>query len=209
MTLLSIIVPAYNEELRLGPTLESLETYISGRPGLAEIIVVDDGSTDATSDVAVASGCSNLRVMHVDRNMGKGHAVRIGMLAASGDRRLFVDADGSTPIGEMDRLELELDRIGGSGVAFASIAVPGAHVLHPQPGLRPIAGRVGLRCGTACSSETPRLWHRRRTRDLDTPGGQSSDSNLLHSDVGRSSRRSLAYGAGTYALTASTFDPAQ
>jgi dolichyl-phosphate beta-glucosyltransferase len=77
--------------------------------------------------------------------MGKGHAVRIGMLAASGDRRLFTDADGSTPIGELGHLQQELDGIGGSGVAFASIAVPGAEVVRAQVGLRTTAGRLGNR----------------------------------------------------------------
>lgn len=145
MTALSIIVPAYNEEHRIGPTLQSIDAFISNRPGPIEVIVVDDGSTDATAEVAAASACPNLRVIRVDRNIGKGHAVRVGMLAASGDRRLFMDADGSTPINEVDRLHQELDRRGGSGVSFASIAVPGADVLRPQTGLRTAFGRLGNR----------------------------------------------------------------
>ncbi len=145
MTDLSIIVPAYNEEHRIGPTLGLIETFISSIECRTEVIVVDDGSADATSQVAAASSSMNLRVIRLDRNMGKGHAVRVGMLAASGDRRLFTDADGSTPIGELDRLQQELDAIGGSGIAFASIAVPGAHVSRSQMGLRPAAGRLGNR----------------------------------------------------------------
>lgn len=145
MATLSIVIPAYNEEQRIEPTLQSIEAFVSSRSRDAEIIVVDDGSRDATVDVVTASGCSNLRVIRVDHNTGKGNAVRLGMLAASGDRRLFMDADGSTPISELDRLEAKLDEIGGSGVAFASIAVPGADVVSAQSGLRTTAGRMGNR----------------------------------------------------------------
>jgi glycosyltransferase involved in cell wall biosynthesis len=145
MTDLSVIVPAYNEAQRIGLTLESIATFVSGQVGHVEVIVVDDGSIDATGEVVAASACPNLRTIRVDHNMGKGHAVRIGMLAASGDRRLFMDADGSTPISELGRLQQELDEIGGSGVAFASIAVPGADVVRAQAGLRTTAGRLGNR----------------------------------------------------------------
>ena len=143
MTLLSIIVPCYNEELRLGPTLEELAQFVSARVEDYEVIVVDDGSSDATSDVARASVCPNLRVIRSDINMGKGHAVRMGMLAAQGDLRLFADADGSTPIEEFASLEKALDEIGGSGVSFASIGLSGAEVTTSQRGLRPAAGRFG------------------------------------------------------------------
>jgi len=145
MTTLSIVIPAYNEAQRIEPTIQSIETFVSSRSRDTEIIVVDDGSRDATIDVVAASGCPNLRVLRVDHNRGKGNAVRLGMLAASGDRRLFMDADGSTPISELDRLEAQLDEIGGSGIAFASIAVPGADVLSSQSGLRTSAGRIGNR----------------------------------------------------------------
>jgi dolichyl-phosphate beta-glucosyltransferase len=145
MTTLSIVIPAYNEERRIGPTLRSIEAFLSSRSRDAEIIVVDDGSRDATVEVVVTSGCSNLQVIRVERNRGKGSAVRLGMLAASGDRRLFMDADGSTPVSELDRLEAGLEEIGGSGIAFASIAVPGADVLSAQSGLRTTAGRIGNR----------------------------------------------------------------
>lgn len=143
MTTLSIIVPAYNEEHRIGPTLDSIAAVAAARPGEVEVIVVDDGSRDATSAAVAASSCPNLRVIRTEHNMGKGHAIRVGMMEAEGDLRLFTDADGSTPIGELARLEGELEQIGGSGVAFASIAVPGADVARTQAGLRPAAGRLG------------------------------------------------------------------
>jgi dolichyl-phosphate beta-glucosyltransferase len=142
---LSIVVPAFNEEQRIGATLDSIETFLSTQSGLTEVIVVDDGSIDATGGVVAASTCPNVRVVRCDRNMGKGYAVRVGMLAASGEQRLFMDADESTPIRELDRLQRELDAIGGSGVAFGSIAVPGAEVLRSQSGLRRAAGRLGNR----------------------------------------------------------------
>jgi dolichyl-phosphate beta-glucosyltransferase len=143
VTTLSIIVPAYNEEHRIGSTLESIAAFAAARTGDTEIIVVDDGSTDATRAAVAASSCPNLQIVRTERNMGKGHAVRVGMLAAGGDLRLFTDADGSTPISEFAHLESELHRIGGSGVAFASIAVSGADVARTQSGLRPAAGRFG------------------------------------------------------------------
>lgn len=142
---LSIIIPAYNEAQRIGPTLESITSFLSWRSRHAEIIVVDDGSTDATAGVVAAGAWSDLRVIRIDRNRGKGYAVRTGMLAAIGDRRIFLDADGSTPIVELERLEEMLNGIGGSGVAFASIAVTGAQVLSSQTGIRVAAGRLGNR----------------------------------------------------------------
>jgi len=143
VTSLSVIVPAYNEEHRIGSTLESIATFAADRPGDVEVIVVDDGSRDATSAVVAASSCPNVRVIRSERNRGKGHAVRVGMMNAVGDYRLFTDADDSTPISQFARLESELRRIGGIGIAFASIAVPGADVTRAQAGLRPAAGRLG------------------------------------------------------------------
>ena len=119
MTTLSVIIPCYNEESRLGPTLEAIGDYLAERVDEAEVIVVDDGSTDATAAVAERSTCPNLAVLRTESNRGKGHAVRVGMLAASGDLRLFADADGSTPIAELAALEKALDELGGTGISFA------------------------------------------------------------------------------------------
>lgn len=143
MKTLSIIVPSYNEELRLASTLEEIAGFIDVYLGEVEVIVVDDGSRDATAEVAERGGCPNLRVMRTEVNRGKGHAVRIGMLAAEGDLRLFTDADGSTPIAEFDKLDGALNQLAVPGVAFASIAVPGAEVEQRQRGIRPQAGRLG------------------------------------------------------------------
>ena len=143
MTSLSIIVPAYNEEERIGPTLASILEFARGRSADTEVIVVDDGSTDDTVGVCRAVGGTAVQVISTPTNMGKGHAVRSGMIAAGGEYRLFTDADGSTPIDEYSALETALDRMGGSGIAFGSIGVPGAKVEKAQSGLRPALGKLG------------------------------------------------------------------
>jgi dolichyl-phosphate beta-glucosyltransferase len=89
----------------------------------AEIIVVDDGSHDATADEAVKAdnGSGLVRIIKLEHNMGKGCAVKIGMLAAKGRLRLFVDADGATPIAEYQKLLSAIDS--GADIALASRAV--------------------------------------------------------------------------------------
>ena len=142
----SIIIPAFNEEARLGATLEEIGNYLAASGRSSEILVVDDGSTDGTVELAKKYGAHlPVTVIESDRNYGKGHAVRIGMLQATGDFRIFTDADGSTPIDELDKLEAALDGVGGEGVAFASVAMPDSQILSHQSRLRSMAGRVGNR----------------------------------------------------------------
>jgi len=83
---LSVVVPAYKEELRLGPTLDRIREYLAGRDGASEIIVVDDGSSDRTSDVALEhlAGFPYATVLRNEPNAGKGYSVRRGMLASRG-----------------------------------------------------------------------------------------------------------------------------
>ena len=103
---LSIIVPAYNEELRIPPTLERLHAYLSTQPMRYEIVVVDDGSKDHTCRVveAHAGRIPNLRLVRQMPNKGKGAAVRLGMLAARGQIRVMCDADCSMPPEQLPRL---------------------------------------------------------------------------------------------------------
>ncbi|MCP3975130.1 MAG: glycosyltransferase family 2 protein [bacterium] len=146
MTDYSIIVPAYNEEARLEATLAEIGDYIAAQDMSAEIIVVDDGSTDGTVALARSwTGPYPVKVIESPQNRGKGHAVRTGMLAAEGAKRVFTDADGSTPIDELAALDRALESVGGRGVAIASVAVEGAQVLSPQSRLRVLGGRVGNR----------------------------------------------------------------
>jgi len=104
---LSVVIPAYNETRRIGPYLEAITAYL-GRRGLSyELLVVDDGSRDDTAALVEQAGAQNsrIRLIRLPRNTGKGAAVRAGMQAARGGLRLFADADGATPIQELERLE--------------------------------------------------------------------------------------------------------
>ena len=103
----SVVIPAYNEEDRLPKTLVSVLEFLSGNYEKFEIIVVSDGSTDDTVKVVsqFSSLAAQIRVISYENNRGKGHAVRLGVLSARGRRVLFNDADGSTPIEELQRLE--------------------------------------------------------------------------------------------------------
>ena len=103
---LSIIVPAYNEEHRLAPTLARLHQFLMTQPLRYEILVVDDGSRDNTCAVAeqAMDTVANLRLVRQHPNRGKGAAVRVGMLAARGQIRVMCDADCSMPPEELPRL---------------------------------------------------------------------------------------------------------
>ena len=103
---LSIIIPAYNEEERITETINSFVAFLSKKTIHYELIVVDDGSSDKTIEIVenLSSTIPNLRVIALPENKGKGAAVREGMLAAEGEIRLFSDADGATPIEELDKV---------------------------------------------------------------------------------------------------------
>src|SRR3990172_4971549 len=100
---LSVVVPAYNEASRLPSTLRRLRDWLVASHLSHEIVVVDDGSIDATAEAARAAGGESLVLLRHALNRGKGYAVRRGMLAATGARRLMTDADLSTPIEELPK----------------------------------------------------------------------------------------------------------
>lgn len=138
----SVIIPAWNEELRIVPTLGEIATYFRHRRVRFEIILVDDGSTDRTVPVveAVRDQLPELRVIEHPMNRGKGAAVRTGMLAAKGALRLFLDADGSTPIREVERLEAQLPL--GAQVVIGSRAMPDPDVTLMARWHRRLLGRL-------------------------------------------------------------------
>lgn len=102
----SIVVPAYNEEQRVGRFLSDLMDYLKDRSGV-EVIVVDDGSTDRT--VSVVKEFKDIRIVSYPKNKGKGFAVKKGILAARGEKIIFMDADGATPPDEIPKMLKELD----------------------------------------------------------------------------------------------------
>jgi dolichyl-phosphate beta-glucosyltransferase len=130
---LSLIIPAFNEARRIEPTLRSAHRFLAARASSFEIIVVDDGSTDDTVALvaALAAELPGLRVLCSPANRGKGHAVRLGMRAATGRTRVFADADGSTPIAELEALLRAL--AAGADIAIGSRYLPASRVTRPQP----------------------------------------------------------------------------
>lgn len=99
---ISVIIPVYNEEERIGKTLEKIKAYIKERKEEFEIIIVDDYSKDRTLEIVENSGLK-LKILKNPRNMGKGYSVKRGMLESTGDLNLFMDADSSTEIKELDK----------------------------------------------------------------------------------------------------------
>jgi dolichyl-phosphate beta-glucosyltransferase len=138
---LSVVIPAYNEEDRLGATLARVIEYLTAQDYTWEIIVVDDGSSDATSAVAAQSGAGYpLRVVRNEPNQGKGASIRRGMLEARGAYRLFSDADLSTPIEEVAGFWKHFEA--GCGVVIGSRAVEGSNLEVRQARYRELMGRT-------------------------------------------------------------------
>lgn len=140
---LSIVVPAYNEAARIGPTLDRLRSYTQQSPYSVELIFVDDGSTDQTLSILqeAATRFPGLRVLCNDTNRGKGFSVRRGVLAARGRFVLFTDADLSAPIEETDKLLAALTKE-GADAAVGSRALVRELIGVRQPWFRVLAGRV-------------------------------------------------------------------
>ena len=139
---LSIVVPAYNEQARLSRSLEVLWAHLarSGHRDV-EVIVVDDGSTDATADVVREWSVRwpALRLLQLPSNQGKGAAVRAGVLASRGDVVAFSDADLSAPI---EQLELLLGDLDDAEIAIVSRALPGTRLERRQSRPRETMGKL-------------------------------------------------------------------
>jgi dolichyl-phosphate beta-glucosyltransferase len=125
---LSVIIPAYNEEQRLPPTLQDVMAYLTPQPYSWEVVVVNDGSKDGTADVVRAAAVTEprVRLLQYGGNRGKGYAVRYGMQHTSGDFRVFMDADNSTTIDHVAQL-LPYFQL-GFDVVIGSRDVPGAQI---------------------------------------------------------------------------------
>jgi dolichyl-phosphate beta-glucosyltransferase len=131
---LSIVIPAYNEEKRIAPTLAAFDDHLRALAVSYEIVVVDDGSSDGTVALVerIAAARPAVRCLPTRPNRGKGHAVRAGMLAARGRIRVMVDADGSIPPSELTSVTAPL-AAGAADVAIGSRYVEGARVAERQP----------------------------------------------------------------------------
>lgn len=142
---ISIIIPAFNEESRIEKTLERICVFISAEGISAEVVVVDDGSTDATVQVAqrkLATHPSVIsRVLQYDGNKGKGFAVRFGMSNSDADIVLFSDADLSTPIEELPKL-VEPIFNDECDIAFGSRAIDRSLIGERQPWRREQGGKI-------------------------------------------------------------------
>lgn len=139
---LAVVVPAYNEEPRILPTLQRIHHYFSSQPYTWSVTVVSDGSRDRTDDIVreFASTHPEFKLLSYSPNRGKGHAVRIGMLAAEGELILFTDADLAAPIEEVEKL---LPRMAPDvAVAIGSRPLKESDLVVHQPFYREMLGRA-------------------------------------------------------------------
>ncbi len=185
---LSIVIPAYNEEIRIIPTIGAIASHVSDLGFQWELLIADDGSKDSTVKITQELGFVNMRVLVAEKNGGKGSAVRRGMLAARGKYVLFADADNSTPIEEITKLIAKLDTE-GYDVAVGSRAAEGAsegkkslmrHIL--SGGLRTIV-RYGLRIKVRDTQCGFKMYTREAARKLHTAqtiDGFSFDLEVLY-----------------------------
>ncbi len=187
---LSIVIPAYNEALRIENTLERIQHHLESKTFPVELIVVDDGSTDRTADLLRGAAARHpaMRVLRNDRNRGKGFSVRRGMLEARGEFILFTDADLSAPIEEADRLLAAVESAGadaGVGSRALQRELIGVH----QPRFREYAGRffnrlvhlfTGLKIrDTQCGLKLFRRTSTRRAFELQCVTGFGFDPEVL------------------------------
>ena len=139
---LSIVIPAYNEEKRIGGTLGNIINYLNKKDYKSEIIVVVDGSTDSTMNVIKKFGRKNARIKTIENKItrGKGYSVKKGMLETRGKFVLFTDADLSTPISEFEKLIHWLEK--GYDVAIGSRSLGDSQVEIRQPFVRESMGKI-------------------------------------------------------------------
>ena len=144
--LLSIVIPAYNEESRLGASLKKIISYLDKQGRRFEIIVVDDGSSDRTVQTVKETAekldrATFVQILENGTNQGKGYSVRRGMLAASGECALLTDADLSTPIDQIIKLELEVIQK-ECHIAFGSRDLQDSEIYKHQSLFRETGGKI-------------------------------------------------------------------
>ncbi|MCM8808903.1 MAG: glycosyltransferase family 2 protein [Candidatus Omnitrophica bacterium] len=139
---ISIVIPAYNEEKRILKTIERIYKYFKNKNYDFEIIVVDDGSKDKTFEIVekFAKNKKEIIILKHPKNLGKGAAVRTGVLSASGNFILFTDADLSTPIEEFEKLKEKIEN--GYDIAIGSRGLKDSKIVIPQPFYRRIIGKI-------------------------------------------------------------------
>jgi dolichyl-phosphate beta-glucosyltransferase len=140
--MLSIVIPCYNEQDRLPASVDSIKSYMTARGVDYELILSDDGSVDRTGEVIAAAmkDAPQVRAVRLPHNRGKGRALAEGVAVTKGDRVLLTDADLSTPIDELPKLEAQLDA--GAGVAIASRSIKGSQIVISQPIYRVLMGKT-------------------------------------------------------------------
>ncbi len=142
MVEISVVIPVYNEENRIVPTLKKIKDYLEKKSYPYEIIVVDDGSKDRTPEIIreIREKDNRVSLIRFLKNRGKGAVVKEGVLSAKGDYILFTDSDLSTPIEELDKLIFYIKEK-GYDIAIGSRGLPESRILIPQPWYRRYIGR--------------------------------------------------------------------
>lgn len=139
---LSVIIPAYNEEQRIGKTLEAIGAYLKQQSYDWEVIVVNNNSSDETVAKVSSFKFQDERFKIIDEpRAGKGYAVTRGMMEAQGELRVFTDADNSTSIDHVERMIPQTQA--GYDVVIGSLAVPGARIVRGEPWYRVVMGKLG------------------------------------------------------------------
>jgi len=136
---ISIVIPAFNEEKVLEQTLQKITTYLESNFSPYEILIIDDGSQDQTTDIARKYKEKNVRAIQNPKNMGKGFSVKLGVINAKYDPILFTDADLSTPIEETEKFMEEMNN--GYDILIASRNIEGAKITVEQPKYRQFLGK--------------------------------------------------------------------
>jgi dolichyl-phosphate beta-glucosyltransferase len=138
----TVVIPAYNEAQRIGPTLEAVSAYLEAVAISYEVIVVSDGSVDSTDEIVRRYSQRNerIRLLSYQPNKGKGHAVRTGMLEARAPAVLMTDADLATPIEDMRKLREAAAE--GFDVVVGSRALDDSTIIGWRPWYRVLSGKV-------------------------------------------------------------------